>query len=370
MNILIDAHIFNYPYQGSRTYLKELYSSLIPIAKDINFYFVADDIQILKEEFGEENKNVFFVQFASKNKFYRLAIDLPKIIKKYKIDFAHFQYISPLFKTCKEIVTMHDVLFNDFPEYFPNSYRIKNNILFKRSAKRADILLTDSIYSKTRISEHYNIEEDRIEFIPCGVSKRFFENSNIENIDDIKVKYKISNDYILYLSRIEPRKNHIALVRAFVELKLYDKGYNLVLIGKEDIKSKDLFDFVNELDKQIKESIIFISNVDNSEQEAFLKGAKLFVCPSFAEGFGIPPLEAIAVGTTTLCSNATAMADFTFFEENHFDPYNIQELKNKIERCLEFGDPDITKKVSYIKEHYNWDKIAQDYLQILRENSI
>jgi len=368
MKILIDAHIFNHSHQGTRTYLKGLYSSLIPIAPHIDFYFAAYDISVLKEEFGELHKNVFFIKYSSENKFYRLLIDLPKIIREYNIDYAHYQYISPLLKTCKEIVTIHDILFNDFPEYFPRSYRVKNNFLFKRSAKRADILLTVSKYSRRQIAKHYKIDAKNIYVTLNGVASCFFDAKDNDKLPDVKTKYSLSK-YLLCVSRIEPRKNHITLIKAFVELKLYEKGYDLVLVGKEDLKSNEIHEYLNGLNHKICQKIKFFNNVGKQEQLSFLKGASLFIYPSFAEGFGIPPLEALASEVPTICANKTAMADFIFFKENHFCPDNIEELKTKISKNLNNRATDTFFKKEYVKSHFNWDTIAKSYLKILNNKS-
>ena len=100
MKLLVDAHIFDEKFQGTRTYLKGLYSALIPIAKDWEFYFIANDVENLEQEFGKFS-HVHYLKFTSKNKYYRLLIDLPRIIKKNKIDYSHYQYISPFIKNCK-----------------------------------------------------------------------------------------------------------------------------------------------------------------------------------------------------------------------------------------------------------------------------
>ena len=154
MNILVDAHIFDDKHQGTRTYLKGLYSELIVIAENWHFFLVAQDIENLKKEFGV-HKNVTYLPLKSQNKFYRLLIELPLIIKRNRIDYAHYQYISPPIKNCKQIVTIHDILFEqkEFKSFFPLKYRIINSTLFKTSARRADILLTVSEYSKRKISE-------------------------------------------------------------------------------------------------------------------------------------------------------------------------------------------------------------------------
>lgn len=346
MKLLVDAHVFDGKYQGTRTYIEGIYTNMLR-HKDIDFFFAAHNIDNLRGIFGEA-KNVHYVRLHSTNNIVRLAVEYPLIITRLGVDYAHFQYISPLIKTCKEIVTIHDLLFLDYPEYFPRSYRVKNEILFKLSAKRADLLLTVSKYSKDEIIRHFNICEDKIHITPNGVLPQNMGKA----LPDIKKKFGLYR-YILTVSRIEPRKNHQMLLQAYVELKLYEQNVKLVMVGVKDLANKDFNDYYEALPPRIKSSILII-HVSYSELVALYKEADLFVFPSLAEGFGIPPIEAVAFGCTTLCSNKTAMADFAFLGDKLFDPYDISELKNKIHFYLSHKNENIKEEQKIISQRYDW----------------
>ncbi len=116
LKIFIDCHIFDDGFQGTTTYLKGMYGVLIK-DKTKQFYLAAVDVERLKTIFGTA-ENVHYVRYKSHGKFYRLLIDIPGIIKRNEIDYAHFQYITPPFKYCKYINTIHDLLFLDYPHYF------------------------------------------------------------------------------------------------------------------------------------------------------------------------------------------------------------------------------------------------------------
>ena len=208
IKILVDGRWFDSYYSGVTTYLKGIYNA---VAKDQNFAItiIGSDIVKLKKEFPS---NVSFIELQSKSKIKRLYYDIPKIITKYKFDYAHFQYICPISKRCKYIVSLHDILFLDFRGAFPLSFIIKNTLLFYLSAKRADMLLTLSEYSKQRISHYFKISNDEIHIVPCGVLECFNDSSDLP---DVCRKYSIKK-YILFVSRLEPRKNHIALLKSFV----------------------------------------------------------------------------------------------------------------------------------------------------------
>lgn len=360
MNLLIDAHVFDGKFQGTRTYLQGLYSCLTK-KNDIEFYFAACDIKNIKKIFGT-NKNIHYIKLKTHNNLIRLSIEFNRIIKKYNIDYAHFQYITPLIKSCKEIVTTHDVLFLDYPHFFPKTYRLKNNFFFKRSAKRADILLTVSEYSRKSISDYYNIPINNIHITPNGV---LLPNKDTILPDTNKLYHL--HKYILSVSRIEPRKNYLTLLIAYNELKLYERGYKLVIIGSKDLEYTEFYQYYNQLCETAQNNILFMS-VNYLELISLYKNASLFVFPSFAEGFGIPPLEAIALKCPTLCSNTTAMSDFKFLGENLFSPNDINELKRKIEINLKSRDTQRVELLSdIIINKYNWQKSADILYTLLKQ---
>ncbi|NBP69957.1 MAG: glycosyltransferase family 1 protein [Cytophagia bacterium] len=361
MNLLIDAHVLDGTPQGTSTYIKGLYHELIKQMPSASFYFVAVNVENLKQEIGQA-PNVYFIQLKQK-KFLRLLIEIPWIIYKYKIDYAHFQYISPPLKLCKYIVTTHDILFKDFKHLFPLKYRIINDFLFKFSARRADILLTVSQYSRESIAIKYRIPINKIAITHNGVSNDFFVPIEHSDIIKFKSKYKLDR-YILYISRIEPRKNHILLLKAFNDLRLWNQNYKLVFIGKRDFSHHELDLFLEGCVEDCRNSTLYFDNIEQNELVKFYKGAELFVYPSLAEGFGIPPIEAIAAGTPILCSNATAMSDFEFLKDDLFDPYNLEELKMKmLNKLNQERDPNQAGRLQQIvSQRYSWHGSAEKFI--------
>ena len=358
MRLLVDCHVFDGKFQGTRTYLQGIYQNLVA-HKDIDFYFAACDVENIKRVFGEA-ENIHYVPLTTGSSIKRLAVEFPRIIKQNGIDYAHYQYIAPLRKCCKEIVTIHDLLFLDYPQYFPLGYRIKNTFFFRRSAKRADILLTVSPYSKDEIVRHFSVAADMIGITPNGV----LLSDDSTPLPDIKTKYGLDK-YILTVSRIEPRKNHQMLLRAFVELSLAEKGYKLVIVGAKDLSNEAFNNALDSLPQSVQDKILIFS-APYLDLVSLYKHATLFVFPSFAEGFGIPPIEAVSLGCTTLCSNATAMADFNFLGDKLFDPHNLQELKDKMSYWLKHDNENIEKEQKAIKERYEWKSIAEGYYQHLK----
>lgn len=359
--LLVDCHSFDAEFsQGITTYLKGIYSFLPDINKDIDFYFVAHNIDKIKKIFGE-GVNKHYIQLTGKNRVYRLFFEIPDIIRKNDIDVAHFQYVSPLIKNCKTIVTLHDILFVDYPEYFPTSYRLSKNIPFKLSAKRADLLCTVSNYSREQIAKHYGIEKNRILITPNAVDEAFYTIKG-DRPDFFPKKY------ILYVSRIEPRKNHIEAVKSFIRLKLDEKGYFLVFVGRETVPTPELHEFIDNLSFEQKDKIKVIPQASFEDLKMWYKYADLFVYPTLAEGFGIPPIEAAAAGVPVISHNKTAMSDFSFLGENLIDFQNENEIDKVMMRNLDgYNQWNRTEIQEEVHRRYNWYEIAQEFNKAINE---
>ena len=370
MKLFIDCHVFDDSYQGTTTYIKGLYNALAKLRPDWEFYFGAKDIEKVSNEFKELN-NVRYIKYRSSGKF-RLLLEIPRILHKHKFDFAHFQYVvPPFYKNCKYIVTIHDILFNDFPEEFSFMYRIIRNLSFYYSAKKADILATVSSYSQEKINKHYKVSKTNIHVIPNAVDSIFAQTFNKkESQNYIKDKYSITN-FLLYVSRIEPRKNQELLLQAYLDLKLWQQNVSLVFIGSNTLKNSKFSEMIRNLSNEAKECIFHLKNIPFSDLVEFYRSAELFVYPSKAEGFGIPPIEAASIGIPVICSNTTAMSDFTFLEKGFFSPSDLGQLKQKITLSLEnklYSLKELEDIKGYVANKYSWDKSACKLAELIEEN--
>jgi glycosyltransferase involved in cell wall biosynthesis len=346
IKILVDAHYFDGFYAGATTYLKGLYSELVK-SDQLEIHLAARNIEKLKENFPDPRFR--FVKLESNSNIKRLLFEFPKIIKQGKFDYAHFTYFVPFIKRCKYIVTIHDLVFIDFPEFFSLKYRIGRTIMFYFSSIMADELLTISNYSKNSIIKYFRIKSEKIFLTPCA---SFFQNA--QNINEERI---FKDDYLLYVSRIEPRKNHISLMKAFVDLSLFDT-YFLIFIGKESIKVPEINNYLSTVSENVKRKIIFIENVSEAELFNYYQFASLFIFPSLAEGFGIPPLEALSMRTKVICSDKTSMQEFDFLEGYQFNPNNLESLKEKIVQTLQDKNYPFEKIITRAKEKYSWDQAA------------
>jgi glycosyltransferase involved in cell wall biosynthesis len=368
IKLFVDAHVFDGEFQGTRTYIKELYT-ILSQKKNVLLFVGAHDVDNLKKNFPDVN-NIFFLKYKSSSSFWRLIYEIPSLIKKYSIDIAHFQYISPLVKRCKYVVTTHDVIFNEYPQEFSFAYRFTKNWLFKRSAMRADLVTTDSEYSKKLIHKYLNIEPKNIYVIPIGVSAKYFDSYDKKEAKQFIHKKYGFEKFILFVSRMEPRKNHSLLLKAYLELKLYSQGYYLALLGHESIAVPLFREMIDQLPDSIKAFIFKNGEVNDSDLLEFYRAADLFVYPSKAEGFGIPPLEAGALRIPVVCSNTTAMQDFSFFGKSHIDPLDYHLFKSTLADMIR-DPPDevfLEQLSKTIKQKYSWGRSAENFYLLLQNH--
>ncbi len=369
VRILVDCHAFDQPMrQGITTYLAGLYREAVLMAPEMDFCFAAENINTLKSVFGNA-PNAGYIKLGKRGRFMRLAYEFPRLIEQGKFDYAHFQYTAPLVKRCREIITMHDILFCDFPQLFSMKYRISKKMLFRCSARRADILLTVSDYSKQRIAANWNINKYKIRVTPNAVGRQWELPPSAVQTEG-KTKYPFSR-YILFVSRIEPRKNHAGLLRCFRELQLWKRGIGLIFVGADAEKYDELSMEKSMLSSMAEPFVVRYRNLDETMLRSIYAGADLFVYPSLAEGFGIPPLEAAVSGIPCLCSDRTAMHDYDFFGNGLFDPGNNGELKCKIS---DFFDgklklPDVNEVKKMVMGKYSWESSAQILIDAVKKDS-
>jgi glycosyltransferase involved in cell wall biosynthesis len=368
IKILVDAHAITAGYQGTQTFITGLYIALHRVAPKVEVFFATTNAVAVQTAFFFVDKAHIIVLKKRKPAILRYWFDFPALLKKHQFDFAHFQYISPMANHgCQFIVTTHDILFNEYPRQFSWWYRISRNWLFKRSAKRAAIKTTVSDFSRKSISRQYGIAETDIAILPNAVEEKFGYRLNCPPFfTTLEPPLAVSN-FILYVSRIEPRKNQLLLLKTYLQLELWRQNISLVFAGDETIAVPAMQQLLNTLPAQQRSYIHFFNNLDNVRLEELYQKCRLFVYPSAAEGFGIPPLEAAACKAPVLCSNATAMEDFTFFEPYTFNPADATDFAEKLKEML--ADPPsedfISRTEAAVRQKYSWNNTANIFHQLL-----
>lgn len=359
--ILVDGHVFDGHFQGTRTYLAGLYRALSEMG-GYHIQIAMENRDVFDREFGN-CRCVEHIPLAAKGTVTRLFAQYPRLIKSLRPDLSHFQYVGPVPCPGRLMITTHDLLFLDFPKQFPLGYRLARTWAFQHFARRADILLTVSDYSKRQISSRFNIPSSKIGLVRNALSDDFFLQTNRnECIKEISSRFCVA-DFVLFVGRVEPRKNHALLVRAMRESGAFEQGKALVFLGKRDLTANDLEAEIADVPVEWRSRIHFLENIGNDDLRKFYAACSVFVFPSLGEGFGIPVLEAAASGAPVICSNATAMGEFPFPDHCFFDPGSNEDLSKKLARAL--IEPNAFKVDLAQIEMYRWSKSAKDLSEIL-----
>ena len=353
LTIFVDAHSVDKGYQGTHTFLRRLYGEVMQQYPELDIYFGTYDPEAIRSAFPALDPCKILTYRRWRPRILRFVYDIPRYIRKYRFDFVHYQYLGVPWKTdALSIVTLHDVLYEDYPGDFPYVYRLLRKFLFSGSLRNADIKTTVSDYSRNRIAEHYRVPEKEIHIIPNSVDFPKLCSSRMDAEAWVQNKYGISN-FILYVSRVEPRKNQLLLLEKYLSMGLHRQGIQMVFIGAQGIH-------VPHWKKMLKAEqgrVHWFQRVDQEDLAAFYSACRLFIYPSRAEGFGIPPLEAALFGAPVLCSRSAAMSSYHFFEPYTFDPQEGDELEEKLMDMIQHPPgPGFLKKVS--------EQVTQSYSRL------
>lgn len=352
MNIFIDGHFLDGRKHGVAIYLDRLYSQYRLLQPDDKLYFgVEPTAPIDYALFGMPNVHVMRYRFGG---VLRFLYDIPRMARQVRADVIHTQYVLPLRLDAKvkRHVSMHDVLYEDFPELFSLHYRWSRKLVFGWSARRAELISSLSEYSRSRISTLYKRKAHDIHLMPPGVVDD--ENSVVAVVDSPRA------NSILYVSRFEKRKNHIALLKALVQLRPQHPGLKLMLVGFEiDGTLAKVREFIAE--HGLADAVEIRGNISDDELQVLYRTAGVVAYPSFGEGFGMPIIEAFLLNSNTLFSSSTAMAEFNFAPANTFDPADDATIIAKLDAALRsrmLEPPEWKAQRRDVIKRYNWRQSA------------
>ena len=227
-------------------------------------------------------------------------------------DLTHFfNYIIPPHVGGKTVVTVHDMVYRAFPETVRGRTKTMLDMGLVPSMRRADAIVTDSEFSRSEIVKYYPQFAGKIRVVPCGVDlQRFHPVEDAAAIAQVRETYGIGERYFLYLGTLEPRKNLERLIEAYAAYaKSMDDPAQLVLAGGKGWLYDGIFARVQALG--LEDRVIFTQYIASEDMCALMSGALAFTFPSLYEGFGMPPLEAMACGTPVLVSDAASLPEVT-----------------------------------------------------------
>lgn len=303
-----------------------------------------------------------------KQRNYYEQFRLPKIIyKKYPNAIIHYpDTMAPLFAKNKVIITVHDLAFKSLKNAFTWKTSLWKNFITNLSIKKADAIIAITNFVKDEILKYYPNTSSKINVVYNGFNDFSRDPIDLNNIDENILSLKDSK-YILTVSTISPRKNIDGLVKAFSLIKDNISNYKLVVAGKNGWLYENVYKLVDKL--KLNDRVVFTGGVNDNELKSLYKNANIFVYPSFYEGFGLPPLEAMSYGIPCIVSDRTSIPEVVGDAAIKIDPDNLNELGNMIFKVTR--DKDLYKNLKIRSKerltHFSWLNCASKVLYLTYE---
>ncbi len=350
---------------GIGTYVRNIVRALALIDHE-NTYFLFchhEDVPTLKDL--SEN----FVPVVNESLGYSIREhwSLPAQVRRLGVDLFHEpHYVLPLLLGTKSVVTIHDCIHLRFPEYLPNRAAIHYARFMKTSAlRRAKVVFTVSEASKRDILHFFPwTDPSRIRVVSNAIDADLMEAPDQEELDRVKERYQIAQRFILYAGNIKPHKNLPRLIEAFARLRATPghEDVHLMIIGDEIGKTPELRRRVESF--QLRPFVRFFGFVPERTLAALYRLATVFAFPSRYEGFGLPPLEAMACGTPVVTSNVSSLPEVVGNAAVLVDPDDGEAIAAGISRILD--DPafanDLKEKGRIQAKKFNWEDSARKTL--------
>ena len=320
------------PNGGIATYWNRLIENLVEIAPpDLRFtMYFASDVSIATSH-PPAAVEARVVRPASA--WLRLPFAIPLEIRRRPVDLLHFQIIAPPVCATPFVLTINDIAWETNPELFPLPIRLRLKLLVGRNARRAAHVFTVSEYSKRLICERYGIPESRVTVTYHGVDERFRRLEDPAATAEVRARLGLDAGFVLYVGKLQARKNLVRLLEAFDRV-VREGGFphKLVLVGKRTWMSDEIFTALERLPS--RERVVVAGEVSLSDLVALYNAATVFAFPSIAEGFGLPPLEAMACGTPVISSNAASLPEVVGDAGILFDPRDTDAIAKALADVL------------------------------------
>lgn len=367
MKIGIISERLNRPMTGVGTYTYNLIKEISKILPEDSIYLIDYTNHYTFSSLNKITFGSFVANIPKKSYIWHLYSQFKLRENNFDLDIIHSPENSTLvtkLKFQKKIITVHDIRQHVFPEF--NIETMLSYLFLPTTLKNADKIITVSNSTKNDIINYFQISADKIQVIYEAADKKFKPLEH-EDLLPIKKKYSLDFPFILYVGNLSKHKNIPQLIKAFYNIRKLDCNHKLVIAGKKKWKYKEIFDLIDKLD--LHDEVIFTGYVSDKDLPALYNLADLFVYPSIYEGFGLPPLEAMACGCPVITSNTSSLPEVVGDAGIMVDPYDVDELSTAIFKVL---SNDVVRKDLVIKgldrvKMFSWEKCAKDTINVYYE---
>lgn len=307
----------------------------------------------------QERDNWKYIKVKNQKAWTATALSKKLFEDRGKLDvfFSPTHYL-PLYVSCPCAVAILDLSYIHFPGLFKKRDLYQLKLWGKYSVKKSSKIITISEASKSDIIKYYKVPSSKVAIVYPGIKEM-----DIKTKTNIRSKYKIEGEFILFVGTLQPRKNIVKLIEAFSEID--NKSIKLVVIGKKGWMFEDILKAPGKYG--VSERVKFLENASDQDLPSFYSEAKCFVLPSLYEGFGLPVLEAMQNGCPVITSNISSLPEAGGEAALYVNPHDSSDIANKIDRVLE----DEKLRLEMIKKgfeqvkKFSWEKSAEETLKVL-----
>ncbi len=296
------------------------------------------------------------------------TVGLPLYLKRASLDLFHgTNYEVPLWNRRRSVLTIHDLSILLHPDTHPAELARRARRRLPVMARSASMIITPTESVKREVSERLKVDPEKIVVTP-EAPRRDFQRMDLEKVAETKQRLGLEDEFILFVGTVEPRKNLLTLVRAFDQiLRQTSRRPQLVVVGAEGWLMDELFAFIKE--SSISDRLLLTGYLDDDDLRALYSSCRVFVYPSIYEGFGLPPLEAMACGAPVIASNIATFRETLGSAAQLFEPNDVEGLARSIVEIL--GDEDRRRTLSRSgleqAAKFSWERTAQLTFEVYRE---
>jgi glycosyltransferase involved in cell wall biosynthesis len=364
MHIAIDGHTIGTQLAGNVTYVTNLLEALADIDTK-NSYTVYVFLLDAEQRYRDRWPNVNVRRLDRRaGRLGRYLWSFRTPLREDKPDIFFVQFNAPRHIECKLVTAVHDLSFEHLPETFRWHEAPRMRYAIRRTALRSDHVVACSEYSRQDIIQTYKLPESRVTTVHLAAPDFLQKVTAPERLNAIRDKYALPNDFILGVGSIQPRKNLERLIAAYAIVARKNPIPPLVLVGKKAWLHESSVDAA--MMHGVADRVIFTGFVPDEDLAALYTAATIFVYPSLFEGFGLPPLEAMACGAPVITSNRTSLPEVVGDAGIMIDPYDVAAIADAMERLLADAQLRFIMSARGIEraKTFSWEKTARETLNV------
>lgn len=368
MRIAIDAHSVGTGLAGNETYATNLIEALAEIDSDNQYVLFVTRREAL-DRFSNRWSNFSVRQTLPHTPLIRIPLVLSTELRRNPVDVLHVQFTAPPLAPCPVVVSVHDLSFEHLPETFKRRSRAQLRLTVRHSVRRAARLITLSNFVKEDLIATYGVKAERVSVIPLAAPTHFKEVTDRSSLERVRQTYAIEGEYILSVCSIQPRKNLERLVAAYAGLRAACSEVNLpklVLVGKRAWLYDDTLRVIENFG--LGKDIVLTGYVPESDLPALYSGALCFVYPSYFEGFGLPPLEAMQCGVPVIVGDRTSLPEVVGDAAVQVDPFDTEAIGNALKSVIDDSNFRARLRVKGLERagQFSWQETARRTLEVYR----